>query len=111
MEPETRASLLSLSDAQAEAAALGDPDNPPVSSERLDRMLVAREVRRVRQNAGLSQANFAAVYKIKLGRLRDWEQGRTEPDLPMLVFLQFIARNPQRAAKTVETIQERFHAA
>jgi putative transcriptional regulator len=30
----------------------------------------------------LTQEEFAARYHIPLGILRDWEQGRTEPDQP-----------------------------
>jgi putative transcriptional regulator len=34
----------------------------------------------VRQALGLSQEELAARFRIPVGTLRDWEQGRVEPD-------------------------------
>ena len=34
----------------------------------------------IRRALGLSQEEFAARYRIPIGTLRDWEQGRTTPD-------------------------------
>jgi transcriptional regulator with XRE-family HTH domain len=39
-------------------------------------------VKTLRRALGLTQQQFAARYHIPLGTLRDWEQGRTEPDQP-----------------------------
>lgn len=38
------------------------------------------DVRAIRRALGLKQAEFAAAYGFSLGRLRDWEQGRSRPD-------------------------------
>ena len=48
----------------------------------------------VRQALGLSQEEFAAQFRIPVGTLRDWEQGRVEPDQTARAYLMVIARNP-----------------
>ena len=38
---------------------------------------------------------FAERYRIPLGTLRDWEQGRCEPDQPARAYLAVIAGDPE----------------
>lgn len=101
---EERARLLAMTDKQVEAGAVSDPDNPPVSEERLRRMALAREVRLVREKAGLSQPEFAARFHIGLARLRDFEQARSEPDFPMLAYLRVISDHPGVAEEVVSDL-------
>ena len=37
---------------------------------------------------------FAARFRIPLGTLRDWEQGRKDPDAAARAYLIVIGRNP-----------------
>jgi len=111
LSAETIRALDGRSDEANEAAALSDPDNPPISEERLNRMAIAREVRRIRESAGLSQMQFATTYRIAVGRLRDWEQGRSSPDLPLFVFLRMIHVDPVRTARMVEEAEDQYVAA
>jgi len=46
----------------------------------------------------LTQEEFASRYGIPLGTLRDWEQGRTEPDATAKAYLKVIAAEPDAAA-------------
>jgi putative transcriptional regulator len=43
----------------------------------------------------MTQEEFAAAYQIPVGTLRDWEQGRTEPDQANRAYLKVIAVDPQ----------------
>jgi putative transcriptional regulator len=43
----------------------------------------------------LTQEEFAVRYHIPLGTLRDWEQGRCEPDQPARAYLTVIAHDPE----------------
>ena len=45
----------------------------------------------MRRALKLTQEEFAARYLIPIGTLRDWEQGRTEPDAPARAYLRAIA--------------------
>ena len=87
-----------MSDADIEAAAVGDPDNPPLTAERLKQLRPVPRVKTLRRALGLTQEEFAARYHIPLGTLRDWEQGRTQPDQPARAFLTVIARAPKEVA-------------
>ena len=102
---ERRARLAARSDAEIEAAARADEANPPVSPDRLRRMAVAREVRLIRERLGLSQADFAARFRISLGRLRDYEQARTQPDIPVLAFLRLLKEDRETAERLVRELE------
>lgn len=43
----------------------------------------------------MTQEAFAAAYRIRIGTLRDCEQGRKRPDAPAHAYLTVIARNPK----------------
>ena len=100
-----RKRLKNVSDDKAEAQALADPDNPPLSEQQLSRMALAREVRLIREKTGLSQPQFAARFHIGLARLRDFEQARSEPDFVVRVFLRMILEDPARADRLVKLIE------
>jgi putative transcriptional regulator len=55
----------------------------------------------LRRALGLTQDEFAARYHIPLGTLRDWEQGRTEPDQPARAYLKVIAADPEGVSRSL----------
>ncbi len=55
----------------------------------------------IRRALDLTQEEFAARYHIPLGTLRDWEQGRAEPDQPTRAYLTVIARDPDHVNRTL----------
>jgi len=56
---------------------------------------VGSAVKRLRRGLGLTQAGFAARYRIPLGTLRDWEQGRAAPDGTAWAYLLAISGDPE----------------
>jgi len=56
-------------------------------------------VKTLRRALGLTQEEFAALYHIPLRTLRDWEQGRSQPDQAARSFLTIIARAPKEVAE------------
>jgi putative transcriptional regulator len=89
------AKLRSMSDAEIEAAAKSDPDNPPLTKARLAKLTKVPRIKTLRRALALTQQEFAARYRIPIGTLRDWEQGRSEPDQPARAYLSVIARDPE----------------
>ncbi|MBM4273867.1 MAG: helix-turn-helix domain-containing protein [Deltaproteobacteria bacterium] len=87
-----------MSEADIEAAAASDSDNPPLTKGQAQLRPVPR-VKTLRRALGLTQEEFAARYHIPLGTLRDWEQGRSQPDQPARAFLAVIARAPKEIAE------------
>lgn len=80
---------------QSHAAALADPDAPPLKEEDFVRMKRTPQVKIMRRALGLSQEEFSARFHIPLGTLRDWEQGRKEPDAAARAYLMVIGREPE----------------
>jgi putative transcriptional regulator len=66
------------------------------SKGRAHRVLVPPQinVKRVRRKLGLSQNDFAEQFGISAATLRNWEQGRRQPDGPARVLLTIIDREP-----------------
>jgi putative transcriptional regulator len=83
-----------MTEQQIHAAALSDPDAQPLTPQRLNAMRRTPQVKVIRRALGLSQGEFAARFHIPLGTLRDWEQGRKEPDTAARAYLRVIGHNP-----------------
>lgn len=84
-----------LTEEEINAAALTDPDNLPRTPEREKRLKRGPQVKVMRRALKLTQEEFAARFRIPLGTLRDWEQGKTKPDQAARAYLTVIARNPK----------------
>ena len=91
-----------MTDEQVHAAAMADPDARPMTPQELAKARRVPRVRTLRRALGLTQEEFAARYHIPLGTLRDWEQGRTEPDQPARAYLRVIAGNPEGVSRALE---------
>ena len=100
-DPTDWARVDMLTDEQVEAAALADPDARPMTPEEIANARRVPRVRTLRRALGLTQEEFAARYHIPLGTLRDWEQGRTEPDQPARAYLKVIASNPEGVSRAL----------
>lgn len=87
--------LDAMSDAEIEAAARSDPDAQPLTKAELKRMRRIPFAKQLRWAIGLSQGEFAERFRIPVGTLRDWEQGRAEPDQATRAYLEVIACDPE----------------
>jgi putative transcriptional regulator len=88
--------LDALSDEEVERRALSDPDGKPLTEKDLKRLKRSPKVRIIRMAQGLSQEEFAQAYGIPVATLRDWEQGRREPDQSAKSFLAVIQEMPRQ---------------
>jgi putative transcriptional regulator len=91
-----------MTDEEIHAAALADPDAQPLTPQRLAQMNRTPQVKVIRRALGLSQEQFAARFRIPLGTLRDWEQGRKEPDAAARAYLVVIGRNPSAVSEALQ---------
>jgi putative transcriptional regulator len=89
------ARLDTMTDDEARAAALSDPDAPPSSPEQLAKMRRVSRVKVLRQRLGMTQVDFARAFHLPLTTLRDWEQHRSMPDAPARALLLAIERDPE----------------
>ena len=93
--------LRAMTAEEIEQAARADRDAQPLSEADLKRMKRVPQVKVIRRALELTQEEFAARYHIPLGTLRDWEQGRAEPDQPTRAYLTLIARDPDHVNRTL----------
>src|SRR5579864_2218278 len=84
-----------------EAAARADRDAQPLTPGDLKRMKRTPQAKIIRRALALTQEEFAVRYHIPLGTLRDWEQGRAEPDQPTRAYLMLIARDPDHVNRVL----------
>ena len=89
------ARLNAMTEEDIHAAALADPDNPPLTEEQLSQFEGVPNVKAIREKLHLSQKQFADTFGLSLSVVRDWEQGRFVPDQAARTLLKVIARNPE----------------
>jgi putative transcriptional regulator len=61
----------------------------------------ATSVKKLCSKLGLSQPKFAALLRVDVGTLRNWEQGRREPTGPAKALLTAISRDPEHVLKAL----------
>ena len=93
--------LRAMTDAEAEAVARSDPDNPPRARAQLARMKPRPRSFVIRRALRLTQNAFAERFRIPVGTIRDWEQGRTEPDQAARAYLKVIAVDADFVARAL----------
>lgn len=101
-----RERLEAMTDADITEAAEADPDTPSPTGPVLDWIEAAARIKRIRNTQGLSQRQFADVYGFPAATLRDWEQGRRQPDKATLAYLQVIEREPAAVRRALGTAAE-----
>ena len=92
-----------LTDEEIHAAAMADPDARPMTDEEWAAAPRVPRIVTIRRALKLSQEEFAARYHIPVGTLRDWEQGRKEPDAAARAFLRVIASEPEIVRRALES--------
>lgn len=103
------AALDAMSDEEAEAAALADPDASPSPSETtLRRMSRAKHVR---FGLRLTREEFADRYHIPVGVVKAWESHVVEPGAVGRAYLDAIAGDPEGVAKSLQLAHAKQAAA
>jgi putative transcriptional regulator len=90
-----------MTEEEADAAALADPDNPLPTDDELARFQRIPSPKRIRQRLRLTQEQFAARFQVPLGTLREWEQGVREPDPAAKTLLRVIEKDPDAVVRAL----------
>ena len=99
--PDT--SMRPMTDPEISAAAQRDPDARPFTKKERARARQVPRAKTLRRALGLTQEEFAARFQIPLGTLRDWEQGRSEPDQPARAYLKVIAGDAEAVQRALQS--------
>jgi putative transcriptional regulator len=92
-----------MTEEEIHSAAASDPDARPMTEGELRNARRVPRVKIIRRALQLTQEEFAARYHIPLGTLRDWEQGRSEPDQTAKAYLKVIAANPEAIYQALQS--------
>ena len=90
-------------DEEIEKAASSDLDNPPLTDEELEAFERVPDTKAIRTALRLTQHEFATTFQLSLATVRDWEQGRYQPDQAARTLLRIIARDPKAVKRALET--------
>jgi putative transcriptional regulator len=99
--PFPKTPMRPMTEAEISEAAAADPDARPMTPEQLANAKRIPRIKTLRRALGMTQDEFASRYHIPLGTLRDWEQGRTEPDQPARAYLRVIAADPEGVSRSL----------
>jgi DNA-binding transcriptional regulator YiaG len=78
--------LARITPEEVEAAAAADPDARSFTPEELAKVRRVPRDKTLRRALGLTPEEFAARFRIPIGTLRDWEQGRSENDWVRVIY-------------------------
>ncbi|MGE0268626.1 MAG: NadS family protein [Candidatus Omnitrophota bacterium] len=59
------------------------------------------DIKGLRESLKFSQPEFARIIGISVATLRNWEQGRTNPEGPARVLLTALKNNPREVIKAI----------
>jgi putative transcriptional regulator len=79
----------------------GDPEDFDVSVAGLERGLMGRRIRMLRNRLGMSQDEFARAYGIPVANIRQYEIGRHMPPPAVRAYLKVIAAEPEMTKRAV----------
>lgn len=58
-------------------------------------------VKKIRTRLGLSQETFAETYGFALSAVRDWEQGRRQPERCARILLKVVEKEPEAVKRAL----------
>ena len=85
-------------------AIAADPEDPvdfDVSASALERGLMGRRIRRLRDGLNMTQQQFAQAFGIRLSTLRQYEMGRYMPPHAVRAYLKVIEAEPEMVRRAV----------
>jgi putative transcriptional regulator len=59
------------------------------------------DVKKIRKRLGLSQESFAATYGFAVSAVRDWEQGRRQPERSARILLKIVEKEPEAVTRAL----------
>lgn len=65
------------------------------------RLVAGPDIKALRKRIRMTQAVFAKTYCLPLGTVKDWEQGRRQPDAPARALLAVIEKNPEAVQRAL----------
>lgn len=80
---------------QADAIIKGESEPSRVTEA------AAYRVRNIRRSLDLTQSEFARLVRVSRGTIRNWEQGRRQPEGPAVALLQALTNDPEHVIAAI----------
>ena len=96
-----RKKVASTTDCMIAAQIAKDSDTAPDVTKLP--VLWRRDVSTLRARLGLTQMELASLLRISIGTIRNWEQGRTQPDGAASALLTVLEREPKAVMRALNT--------
>src|SRR5436853_1695898 len=100
--PDDDLPMREMTEEEIHAAAMSDPDALPMTEEERRNARRVPRVKTLRRALHLTQEEFASRFRIPLETVRDWEQGRSEPDQIAQTYLWVIANDPEAIQRALQ---------
>ena len=100
--PDDDLPMREMAEEEIHAAAMSDPDACPMTKEERRNARRVPRVKTLRRALHLTQEEFASRFRIPLETVRDWEQGRSEPDQIAQTYLWVIANDPEAVERALQ---------
>jgi putative transcriptional regulator len=84
-----------LTEEEITAAALSDPDNPPLTDEELTEMRSIPIPPKIREELGMTPLEFAEAFDLSIDTVLMWEAYGTVVDLTAVAYLRVIEQDPE----------------
>jgi putative transcriptional regulator len=94
--------MANMTEAEIEANALSDPDNPPLTDEDLLRSLHMPNPHEIRERMGLSRLEFARRFHLSPYEVRKWEEGELWRNPAGMMILRLIDKHPEAVLDAIE---------
>ena len=96
--------LHNMTEKEITAAAKSDPDNPPMTKAEIARLRPRfPQVKKIREELGMTQEEFASCFSLSLAVVRDWEQQRCIPDQAARSLLLIVEHLPTQSMRALGT--------
>lgn len=84
-----------------QALAYANGEKAGTVTHEIARVPVEIDVAAIRKELGLSQPAFASQFGFTVNAIRNWEQGRRQPDVAARAYLTVIAKKPDEVREAL----------
>ena len=100
LDPATKTRFRAMSDNEVEALS-ADEEHASTDDE-LSAARSSRRLKMIRKAQNLTQDGVSRLLNIPVATIRDWEQGRREPDAAALSLLRVLEREPEAVRRAMD---------
>ncbi len=99
LDPATKARFRAITEDQVEALSVGEEHAN--TDDELAAAHASRRLKMIRKAQNRTQDGVSRLLQIPVATIRDWEQGRREPEAEALALLRILEREPEAVRRAM----------